>query len=165
MIRLLILALLLCGCATEAMRQSWEQITADIEAQEYQDALLVSKTATEKYGKAQMLISAQTTANTVWNIKNDRTWQDYVTDFWTIIQSPEALTGVSVLLAVLLIYLKRKTGILTNEQGILTNENKDMIQAINEKGSEALKMDVAERQAKRLPLHKRVKEIEKGEGR
>lgn len=60
------------GCAaTQAQKESWEQIAADIKANETEDALRVAEAATVQYGKADAIITAQTTERTILNIKND----------------------------------------------------------------------------------------------
>lgn len=149
----LALILLICaGCATDAMKRGYEQVYADIEANEPEDAKQVALTAIQRYGRSAKFTDATTTQDTIRDIQDDKTWQDYGRGFagW-LFGGGLPTYGLTGGLGAILLALFGK--VLAQKGAI-----KDMIGAIS--GHKKVEDAVAKRQARRGALHKTVKAVE-----
>lgn len=144
------LILLMCAsCTTDAMKRGYEQVYADIEANEPGDAKQVALTAIQRYGRSAKFTDATTTQDTIRDIQSDMTWQDYGRGFagW-LFGGGFPTYGLTGGLGAILLAL---VGKLMAQKGAI----KDMIGAIS--GHKEVEDAVAKRQARRGALHKIVK--------
>ena len=105
-----VLILIICcgGCATDAMRRSWEQILADIKASEYDDAMRVSMAASSKYGKSTKHTDSTTTNDTIKDIESDITLKDVWNMGRGLLSGNTTTIGMGALVTLLLTFIGRK---------------------------------------------------------
>jgi len=150
-----------CGCATPAMKASWEQISADARAGEIQDVIQIADAATDKWGRANYRITAETTQRTLNLIHEERTlpqWATGVLDFFLDggVGTGTGFGGLGAMLTALLgFYLRQR-----RKTKIVERDREDLVTAISQVGDDKVKKAVAKLQAQKQPLNQVVREVE-----
>jgi hypothetical protein len=149
--------LLLCSCATEAVREGFAQIDASLTAGDTQSAQLVSQAALRKYGAPRIPVTAQTVNRTISHIESDFTIGNGIggTDWLVTLLGGGGIGGTLLLL--LRQYLSERGKRRETENGAT-----DIIRAIENLPEDSplktnLKTQVAKSQANRTNFGKLVK--------